>query len=176
MLLKCLWNLILICDDIFSFNLSYVITSNHAFICHEEFNKIPKLIFSFDAFFWNFIHISSYFSFLIWRTYFSVFIFFICCFLFCSWFNPVFISSSTSHTNVFFKLSVNERCIVTPYKFLFQRSMFVNDTEELISQKVVVLIRVVFEKVKICFLRLRKKLFSFNFDEHAFQKASFWVN
>ena len=82
MLLKCLWNLILICDDIFSFNLSYVITSNHAFICHEEFNKIPKLIFSFDAFFWNFIHISSYFSFLIWRTYFSVFIFLYAAFFF----------------------------------------------------------------------------------------------
>ena len=54
-------------------------------------------------------------------------------------------------TNFFLKLSIHKRCIVTPYKFLFQRSMFVNDTEELISQKIVILIRVVFETVKICF-------------------------
>ena len=41
-LVKCLWNLILICDDIFSFNWSYVIASNHTFICYNILRNLMK--------------------------------------------------------------------------------------------------------------------------------------
>ena len=44
---------------------------------------------------------------------------------------------------MFFEAPFHERCVIISYKFIFQSSMFVDNTEELISQKIVVLIRVV---------------------------------
>ena len=92
-----------------------------------------------------------------------LFLFFIRCFLFCRWFNTVFISKSTSHINFFLKLSIHKRCIVTSYKFLSQGVCLLTILIKLISQKIVVLIRVVLQKSKFAFLRLDKKSDLLNF-------------
>ena len=74
-------------------------------------------------------------------------LFFIHCFVSRRWFNPVLIPWSTSHINLFLKLSIRERCMhCYLLQVFFQTTMFFDDTEELISQTVVVLIRVVFWK------------------------------
>ena len=77
-------------------------------------------------------YLSSLFYFFVLLIHIDFFVF-ICKLIFSRRISSIFIFQSGSNLYCFLKIFIHKRCLVTSYKFLFQRNMFINCFQEIFS-------------------------------------------
>ena len=71
-----------------------------------------------------------------------------------TWTSPIFIFQSVSSVYCFLKISIHKRCLLTFYKFRFQRSMFINCFQEILSYGFVIYIWIIRRHRKVFILKI----------------------